>query len=171
MPGWRPLRISDIAAVSAIAARVHPGFFEEDAVFADRLTLSPDGCWLLEGERAPLGYVLAHPWRLGSVPALDTVLGTLPEAADTFYLHDLALLPGARGTGAAGRIVRKLIEGAKDYPTMSLVAVNGSQPFWSRFGFVPHEDAALGAKLASYDAQACYMVRRSAPLANGPASL
>lgn len=170
MASWRPLHVADIPAVSAIAAKVHPGFFEDDAVFADRLALAPEGCWLLEGEDGAMGYVLSHPWRLGSVPALNTVLGALPAGADSFYIHDLALLPAARGSGAAGRMAARLIAAARNYPTMSLVAVNGSLPFWSRFGFATYEDRALAAKLASYDAGARYMVRPSSSLANGAAS-
>lgn len=162
---WRPLASDDIAAVSKIAAAVHPGFFEEDAVFADRVALAPQGCWLLEADEGPLGYVLSHPWRLGDIPALNTTLGSLPVPADTFYIHDLALLRDARGTGAAGRIVETLIATAVPCPTMSLVAVNGSLPFWSRFGFAPVDAPELAGKLESYDGAARYMVRQSAPLA------
>jgi N-acetylglutamate synthase-like GNAT family acetyltransferase len=48
------------------------------------------------------------------------------------------------------------------FETLSLVAVNGSQPFWRRHGFEVVEVPALVAKLASYDAAARLMVRRAA---------
>lgn len=159
MTRWRPLLDSDIPTVSAIAAKVHPDFFEADAIFAERQRLAPEGCWLCEGDRGPMGYVLSHPWTLAAPPALNTLLGAIPGEPDTFYIHDLALLPAARGKGAAGAAVDILIDVAKDFAAMSLVAVNGSVPFWSRYGFTVAERPDLAAKLKSYDDAAQFMVR------------
>jgi len=158
---WRPLAPADLPAVEAIAADVHPDFFEEPAVFAERQRLYPAGTHLLEVEGTPAGYVLSHPWRLGSLPALNALLGALPEDADTYYLHDLAILPRARGAGAAGRIVADLVAHARQagFAAMSLVAVNGSRQFWERHGFAARDVPALADKLTSYEADARYMVR------------
>tara|TARA_R110002020_G_scaffold51976_1_gene146616 strand:- start:195 stop:695 length:501 start_codon:yes stop_codon:yes gene_type:complete len=155
---WRPLLPTDIAAVSAIAQRVHPDFPEDDAVFADRQAIAPDLCFLFEIDAAPAGYVLAHPYRFGSLPALNTVLGRLPEACDTLYIHDLALLPVARGSGAARRIVQTLSSRAAPLGPLSLVAVNNSAPFWTRMGFAVADAPRLAAKLKSYAPDARYMV-------------
>jgi GNAT superfamily N-acetyltransferase len=159
---WRPMRADDIRLVSGLAAKIHPGFFEEDIVFAERQSLAPEGCWICEGNEGALGYVLSHPWTLAAPPALNTRLGAIPEAADSFYIHDLALVPQARGIGASKQILEVLIGIAKPYPTMSLVAVNGSIPFWSRFGFEVAHRPDLAAKLISYDREACLMVRAHA---------
>lgn len=157
---WRPLRVADIPAVSAIAKQVHPDFPEDDAVFADRQAVAPDFCFLLEIGAAPAGYVLAHPYRLGSLPALNTVLGRLPEPCDTLYIHDLALLPAARGSGAARQIVQILARNAAPFGPLSLAAVNGSVPFWTRMGFSVTDDPRLAEKLASYASDARYMIAR-----------
>lgn len=151
----------DLAAVSAIAGKVHPGFFEADAVLAEKHTLYRNGCYILDVAEKPAGYVLSHPFTLGSLPALDTLLGALPPEPDTFYIHDLALLPVARGVKAAGKIVAALTKHAEamGFPTMSLVAVNGSVPFWKKQGFVVEERAELAEKLAGYEADARYMVK------------
>ncbi|KKB10661.1 GCN5 family acetyltransferase [Devosia geojensis] len=158
---WRPLAPADLPSVEAIAADVHPDFFEEPAVFAERQRLYPAGTHLLEVEGAPAGYVLSHPWRLGSLPALNALLGALPHDADTYYLHDLALLPRARGTGAAGRIVADLVAHARQagFAAMSLVAVNCSRRFWEKHGFAVRDVSALAGKLMSYEDGAHYMVR------------
>ncbi|UYQ72163.1 GNAT family N-acetyltransferase [Pelagibacterium flavum] len=155
---WRPLLPTDIPAVSAIARKVHPDFPEDDAVFADRQALGPDFCFLLEIGAAPAGYILAHPFRLGALPALNTVLGGLPEPCDTLYIHDLALLPAARGTGAARQIVQALFPLAAPFGALSLVAVNGSVSFWTRMGFAVTDAEHLAAKLSSYAPDARYMV-------------
>lgn len=158
---WRAMSGYDLDAVSRIAADVHPGFFEADAVLAEKHTLYRNGCYILEVADKPAGYVLSHPWKLGSLPALNALMGELPEKPDTFYIHDLALLPVTRGVGAAGKIIASLTKHAEamTYPTMSLVAVNGSVPFWEKHGFVIEERAALQEKLAAYENAARYMVK------------
>lgn len=158
---WRPLTSLDLPAVEAIGAAVHPGLFEAPAVLAERLRLYPHGMHLLDADGEPGGYVISHPWRLFCPPALNSLLGTLPHDADTYYIHDLALLPGLRGSGAGGRIVRDLLvhAGREDFATASIVAVSGSQAFWERQGFSPRHRPELAAKLLSYQPQACYMVR------------
>lgn len=164
LPGvfWRALTGYDMKAVAEIAGVVHPGFFEAPEVLAERQRLYHNGAYLLEVNERPAGYVLSHPWRTGSLPALNTLLGELPAPADTYYIHDLALLPVARRIGAASFIVEALGKhaAAHGYPNMSLVAVNGSQGFWERHGFVAEDRPDLIEKLASYEDAARFMVRR-----------
>lgn len=158
---WRAMTGYDFGAVFDIANKVHPDFFEAEAVLAEKFTLYRNGCYLLEVSEKPAGYVLSHPWKRGTLPALDTALGAIPEDADTYYIHDLALLPLTRGVGAAAQIVAALTKHARamGFPTMSLVAVNGSVPFWEKQGFVVEEHPALAEKLAAYEDAARYMVK------------
>lgn len=158
---WRPMATADLPVVIAVAAQVHPDYPEGEAVFAERLALHPAGCLVLAGGEGLGGYVLSHPWRLGQVPALDSLLGALPDDADTYYIHDLALLPTARGGGAASACVERLATHARasGFARMALVAVGNSAGFWRRQGFREAHDEALARKLASYDDAARYMVR------------
>lgn len=151
----------DLPPVMAVAADVHPDYPEGEAVFSERLALHPAGCLVLAGSEGLGGYVLSHPWRLGQVPALDSLLGALPGDADAYYIHDLALLPGARGGGAASACVDRLAAHARasGFVRMALVAVGNSAGFWRRQGFREAHDEALARKLASYDDAARYLVR------------
>lgn len=164
LPGvaWRAMTGYDLSAVESIAAAVHPSFFEAPEVLAERQRLYRNGAYLLEIGERPAGYVLSHPWTFGSFPELNTLLGELPAGSDTYYLHDLALLPVARRIGAASFIVDALGKhaAAHGFPSMSLVAVNGSQSFWQRHGFVVEDRRDLAQKLASYEEAARLMVRR-----------
>lgn len=162
---WRALTTLDLPAVEAIAAEVHPDFPEETAIFAERQRLYPDGTRLLELHGRPAGYILSHPWRIGRPPALNSRLGQIPADADTYYIHDLALLPAARGSGAAALIVDDVIAHAcrQGFGSVSLIAVNNSLPFWSRNGFAPDDRADIGEKLLSYEPAARFMVRLLAP--------
>lgn len=147
---------ADLDGVVAVAATAFPDHPEGRACFAERLALAPDTCLVLaEGARI-LGYLIAYPWPLGAVPPLDTLLGALPERRDSWYLHDLALLPETRGQGLARAGLGRLFAQVGTAP-IGLVSVNGSADFWTGHGFVAQE--GLAAKLASYGAGARYMVR------------
>lgn len=161
LPLWRPMTAADLPAVMAVAAEVHPDYPEDEAVFAERLALYSAGCLCLAVSRAAAGYVLSHPWRPREVPALNALLGAIPADATAYYIHDLALLPGMRGTGAASEIIARLVDHARNsgFASMALVAVNASVGFWQRHGFRETHDAALDRKLASYDDAARYMTR------------
>ncbi|WP_244670719.1 GNAT family N-acetyltransferase [Rhodoplanes elegans] len=154
----------DLDAVLSIAAVVHPDFPEDLAVFAERLRLAPDGCFVLAGHTGPVGlagYLVSHPWHADTPPALDTLLSRLPDRPGSWYLHDLALLPAARGSGAGAAIVDRLAGHARasGFATMTLVAVGGSSGFWGRQGFSVVDDPALSQKLASYGETARFMRR------------
>jgi ribosomal protein S18 acetylase RimI-like enzyme len=158
---WRPMTAADVPAVIDIAARVHLSYPEDDAVFFERPQLYPDGCKVLERDGKVVGYVLSHPWHYLAPPALNARLGSLPEVPDTYYIHDVALLPEARGADAGSTVVRTLIAHAATtgVGNLSLVAVPGTPPFWARHGFTAVSDPRVDAKLKSYDDEARYMAR------------
>lgn len=159
-PRWRAMAAADLPALMAIAAVAHPDFPEAEAVFAERLRLFPAGCRVLAGGGHLHGYVFSHPWHAGQPVPLDTLLGALPADATALYLHDLALLPSARGLGAAGAVVQELLALARGLglASLSLVAVSHSSRFWRQQGFEPREGVA-SAQLRGYGGNAVFMVR------------
>jgi len=152
---------SDIGDVIAIAAIVHPGYPEDDAVLAERLMLYRAGCFVLTQNGQVSGYVLSHPWIYGDPPQLNVLLQTLPADADSYYLHDIALLPQAQGQGAAGAIAARLRDHAQaeGFANLSLCAVNGSVAFWQGQGFAAATVPGLDARLKSYGADVQFMAR------------
>jgi predicted N-acetyltransferase YhbS len=158
---WRAMCREDLDAIMIIAARVHPQFPEEREIFVEKLRLHPDGALVLERGLAVAGYCFAHPWHSDQVAPLNTLLGALPASADALYLHDLALLPETQGAGAGAAAIAILLARAASLhlDRLCLVAVNGSLPYWSRHGFVATDAPELRAKLASYGADARFMVR------------
>ena len=152
---------ADTPGLMSIAAVAHPSYPENEAVFAERLFLFPAGCRALVGVDGRLhGYVVSHPWRDATPVPLNTLLAALPPRPTTLYLHDLALLPTARGTGAADEVVRWLIELARGQGLLSasLVSVSGSVGFWERHGFKASGAVASG-DLQGYGDDAVFMVR------------
>jgi GNAT superfamily N-acetyltransferase len=160
-PHWRAARASDLPAISAIAARIHPGLPERPDVFAEKMRLYPEGCRVLVTNEEIVGYGLAHPWMQHRVPSLDGFLERLPDDADCLYVHDVAVLPDFRG--GTSRVYVAAIEElahASGIAMLALVSVYATRPLWERLGFRPViADAELRAKLASYGHSAIYMLR------------
>lgn len=151
---WRPLQPADLAQVDEIAARVHPDLPEDPAVLAEKLALYPGGCFAWAWRDKVNGYLFSHPWR--GIPKLNTRLDVIPVDADAYYIHDLALLPGARGQHAGTSVIEHVARLAEEsgFHRMALVAVYNSVPFWSRLGFRLTDRIVTG-----YGGKAHYMLR------------
>ncbi len=157
---WRQMTAADLDDVERIAGIVHPGFFERREVLAEKQRLYPAGAWICEEGGEARGYFLSHPWHSDAIPPLDGMLSAVPSGG-TYYFHDLALLPEARGTGAASAAVRMALEHAVKarFRTATLVAVNNSIEFWARHGFAVVDVPHLTEKLRAYEPAARLMRR------------
>lgn len=158
---WRELSVSDITSLARIAGKIHSDLPERDEVFAERARLFPRGCLgLVQGRSDDLcGYAISHPIRHLQSPPLDSLLGEIASDADQYYIHDLVILPQFRGRDLARQCIDKLFAIARQYPTTCLISVYGTQPFWSRFGFLPVqiEDDLMKKKLLEYGDDATYL--------------
>lgn len=146
--GWRAMVAADLPAVQAVSDAVHDEYSEPTAVYAERLVLYPAGCLAFEDRGALAGYLISHPWHRDAPPRLGSLLGSIPRDPDTYYLHDLALLPSTRGCGA-GRAATAFVvaqAAACGRDNITLVAINGADSFWSRQGF----DYVAGEAQSSY---------------------
>jgi GNAT superfamily N-acetyltransferase len=158
---WRAMAPGELPAVVALADRIHVGHPERPEIFAERLRLFPEGALVFGCGREVAGYALGHPWILGRPPLLDTLLGELPERAEVFHLHDVAVGETARGEGAAERVLARFAAVAAEAGAtrLSLVAVDGAEALWRRFGFEDAAPADPAGLRASYGADARFMLR------------
>lgn len=156
---WQPLLAADMAQVDAIAALIHAGLPERQAVLAEKRDLAPATCLKLVLDGKIVGYGLAHPWRLFDIPPLDWFLHALPPSPDCLYVHDVALLSEARGRQAAARYMAILAVQARTLGIAHLacVSVYGTVGLWSGLGFAVQDDPGVREKLASYGDSARYM--------------
>ena len=163
---WRPMTPQDLGNVQALADAIHVSHPEDPEVLAERQRLYPQGCFMLIEDGRAIGYALTHPWRFAEPPPLNRLLDATPSSATTYYIHDVALLPIARGKGYAAQLTDRLVTHAREagFGNLSLVAVNKSQVFWEKAGFRVIAVPGLGAKLASYGPDAALMVRDVASL-------
>jgi GNAT superfamily N-acetyltransferase len=159
---WRPLRAAELEAVAALAALAHPLLPERPETFAEKRRLWGEGALALKQGRDPslIGYAFAFPWRLGTVPKLDTLLHALPVAADCLYLHDCVVAANWRGQGAASALIDRLraIARKRGLAKLALVAVYGSETIWARAGFAAVDWPAARDSLRGYGSGARTML-------------
>ena len=159
----RPLHAEDLDTVLDIQAACYTGVLPESRqAFAAKLAASPTTSFLALDGNIRLGYLVSVPIARGEPPALDAPRFSLPERADCLYLHDLAVVPHARGSGAASALIDTFLRQAHHhgFSQASLIAVQNSIRYWEKHGFSAFTPTpSLAIKLASYGAGACYMCR------------
>ena len=114
-----------------------PSLHESDEAFLRIIELFPEGAFgIFEGDEL-CAYAFAVPLPAGAVLELKTPLRELPPHATMLYIHDVAVGERCRGRGLAKQLVEALLDlaRARGLPAAELVSVQGSAPFWQRFGF------------------------------------
>ncbi|WP_462386377.1 GNAT family N-acetyltransferase [Acidovorax sp. Q11] len=160
----RPLALSDLADLLAVQLACYgEGFVESGDVFARRLA-SPANCSLVLDQGGKVcAYLAAYRSVRGKVTPLHGDFEVVP-AADTLYLHDMAVLPTCAGQGLARALLAPLWERAvqEGLRHTALVSVQGSQGYWKHYGYAgyPLQDATQRERLSTYGRDAEYLLRR-----------
>lgn len=160
-PSWHPLLPEDTGRVSEIADEIHTDLPERPEVFEEKIGLYPSSCWkLLSPSGKIVGYGISHAWTLHIIPPLDDFLSELPQSPDCLYVHDVAILPEARGqnAGLEYRNILKRTAGQRGILNLACVSVYGTDKLWSRTGFQCVNDKSINEKIASYGSSAKYMI-------------
>jgi predicted N-acetyltransferase YhbS len=174
-PIIRGIRPDDWEAIVTLESRAYTtlGLSEQQAALESRARASPTTCFVLEHEgpahpgrirgRRIAGYALALPYPRFRYPGLGEPEQTAFRSRN-LHLHDLVVAEELRRRGLAGQLLGRLeaVAQAQRHQHVSLVAVAGSDAFWSRHGFAPHHEVAAPEH---YGAHAVYM---SKPLGTPP---
>ncbi len=158
------MTLADLELVLTIQQRCYPTAYHEPlAAFENKLRQSRGSAWPAVSGDQVLAKHSILPEAEGNFPALHGASWAPPPQAKWLYLHDLAVDPGHRGSGAGQRLVEQAFTHARllGLEGLALVAVQGSQPYWMRLGFQAREveHSALLATLRSFGDDACFMVR------------
>ncbi|WP_217170989.1 GNAT family N-acetyltransferase [Streptomyces sp. AC512_CC834] len=137
----RPLADEDWDAVVALERDAYTGLglSEGRAALQSRAAASPDTCFVADVGARTAGYVLALPYPPHHYPDLTRTEGTAPALPPgNLHLHDIVVAPGLRRRGLARHLLRHLTgtARARGDERISLVAVGGTERFWSARGFV-----------------------------------
>lgn len=155
----RHLSDGDWAGIAALEAGAYTdsGLSEDQVALESRARSSPATCFVLEIGPRMVGYLLALPYPMFQYPDL-----TRPEEtsfdSSTLHLHDIVIAGDFRKRGLARHLVEHLTATARSgtYERISLIAVAGSDTFWSANGFDTHPEVSLPE---SYGPGAVYMSR------------
>jgi GNAT superfamily N-acetyltransferase len=134
----RHLVVSDVPAVASLEAEAYePSLHESSEAFTRLIELFDEGALGAFDEGGLCGYAFGVPLRAGSVLELRTPLAEIPADADMFYVHDVAVATRCRGRGVGRALAARLIAvgESRGFRRFELVSVQGSAPFWARFGF------------------------------------
>ncbi len=158
------MQAHDLPAVLALQARCYaPEFHEPHDAFASKLQASPRSCWVLAGRDGLLAYLVSLPIEGDQLPKLHARTCPYPARPDWLYVHDMAVAPEARGSGASTLLLGEAFGLARSLalPQAGLIAVQGSLPYWVKQGFRPvvADSRVERDKLASFGADARFMVR------------
>ncbi len=157
----RAMDTADIRAVLEIQSHCYDDARLESArSFLAKLSASPGSCFVAVLADAPVGYLVSVPVEAGRPPPLNNPDYSVPPGADSLYLHDLAVHPGARGAGVAVALIGAYFECLRQmgFRFGHLTAVNASSPFWRRYGFHVAEPEGAGVEnMASYGEGARFM--------------
>ncbi|WP_171169710.1 GNAT family N-acetyltransferase [Streptomyces sp. I05A-00742] len=143
------------------------GLSEGRTALRSRADASPDTCFVLDVDSRPVGYLLALPYPAYHCPDLARPERPAAPAAPSgnLHLHDIVVAPDLRRRGLARHLLRHLTRTARARgdERISLVAVGGSEGYWSARGFTPHREVGPPD---GYGPNAVYM-SRTVP-ADGP---
>lgn len=110
---------------------------EELDVLKSKQSASSETCFVCVSDQGDvLGYLLSHPWNGVEPPKLFEPLSDIGNS-DSLYLHDMAVSSRSKGQGLGRSMMAELIKVAvmKGIKRITLVAVQGSDSFWSLLDF------------------------------------
>jgi GNAT superfamily N-acetyltransferase len=148
---WDTIVRLEYAAYAAL------GLSEDRAALESRVHASPGTCFVAQRGGRVAGYLLALPYPAFQYPDLARAEQGAFQS-DNLHLHDLVVARSLRRTGVARRLLDHLTATAESlaFDRISLVAVAGSEVFWSANGFTAHHEAAPPQ---NYGTHAVYMSR------------
>lgn len=156
----RTLSTEDLPLIMQIQAACYPAHFNEAAeVFAERIANYAHSSWLALRNNQALGYLFTYPTQLGQVCKLGSGFST-SQAANCLYLHDMAVLPEAKGQGIASALLSTALQYGRQRKLRhsALVAVQNSATFWQKFGYsISSLESEQQMNLLSYGDQAHYL--------------
>lgn len=136
-------------------------FLEPHALYQRRLQTAGHCCLGVHAQGQLIGYLAAYWSRPGYITPLH---GDFIDHRDpsVLYVHDMAILPAAKGQGLASMLLafarRQAVQ--RHIRHTALIAVQGSQVYWQRQGYRAEvvQQPQQQANLLSYGADAIYMV-------------
>ena len=129
-------------------------FHEDVKTFASKIDYSPETCYGVLVENKLVAYAISFPWSSDESVDLNSTLDLSFRKPSVMYVHDISVDPDYQGMGFATTLFHKITHATLklDLHILTLVAVQGSSTYWSKFGFVKSE-----SKVNNYGLEAVKM--------------
>lgn len=144
----RPLTAANLDAILTVQQDAYsPSLREEGSSYGCKIDAFPEGC-LGAFERGELiAYIFAHPGLLEEIIPVNSSDITIPAVPSCIYIHDLAVRRAWRNRGIAKELLKSIFTLARSrgLHNIALVAVNGNESFWERYGLKKSFEVMYGS--------------------------
>ncbi len=123
-----------------------PEFFESSDTYRCKMRAFAQGCIGAFDDGHLVGFALSFLQNGAASLPLDCTDIPPCDNPDTLYIHDVAVRKAYRGRKIADQMIQELFRLARNegMAHSALVAVQGSENFWQKFGFVVNERIPYG---------------------------
>lgn len=113
-------------------------FHEKAETFVSKIKYSPETCYGVLVENKLVAYGISFPWSKSSSVNLNSSLEENPQKLEVLHIHDISVDPDFRGLGLGESLFLRIAHDAFSFGLgeLTLVAVQRSSSYWSKFGFV-----------------------------------
>jgi ribosomal protein S18 acetylase RimI-like enzyme len=136
------INLGSLEGVLKVQDRAYQTFLHENAEsFISKMKLSSSSCYGVLDEDRLIAYGISFPWLINQDVMLNSSLKRMPGKPDLMYIHDIAVDPDYQGLGLGEGLFLRILNDSLDLGVnqLVLVAVQGSQRFWAKFGFIEAE--------------------------------
>lgn len=164
-PNSYSIRHATLNDVTALARIQHEcfgdEFLESEQSNRSKLESNPQTCFIAEHDNTVWGYIIGLAVDEHSFPILNAPSISMPENPTILYLHDLSVLPSARGTGVSELLIQHLLKQSVNFEKTMLISVQNSLSFWQRYDFSPVDPSSWGLeqKVLSFGDDAVLMIK------------
>ena len=141
----RHATLSDVSALARIQYECFGDeFLESEQSYRSKLESNPQTCFIAEHDDTVCSYIIGLAVDEHSFPILNAPSIITPDNPTILYLHDLSVLPRARGKGISEALIQRLLKQSQDFEQTMLIAVQDSLSFWQRYDFSPVDPTPWG---------------------------
>lgn len=160
-----PMILQDLEDVAEVQKKTFTqDLCEGHSVLLNRFETFGQYFYVAKNGKALIGYMISFPWKAGDTPVNNQKFPAILQTPDCFFIHDITLMPEARGTGLAAAMIEKACETGRSlgFKTISLVAVSQSGNYWDKNNFLEYVDISVEKRngiIANYGQGARLMLR------------
>lgn len=143
----RKINSKDYCEIENIANESYENnYFESKESLISKIENFPDGSFAIDLDGI-IGYIISFPYQLGTPFPINTNYEII-ENPNCWYIHDVCVVNRFRKKGVATCLVKQILK--ESWNIVALTAVQNSETFWQKFGFLSFKELNYCNKKANY---------------------